>query len=379
MPALRQRQRVAVLLALAGAVLAGAANADPGGDFHGLVALGEQALRANDAGAALRHYERAAALRHVAEAEWGMVRSWMQAGNYRRALAFAAHAAGAHPDVVEGAGLYAWLLHIGGQPALAQQTLAEARQRDPGNALLVATAERLRDPALAPDVRLLDGATRQGPHAADAVRLPSSARAAGSGILLPAGRLAFVPAEAVADAASLWLRDARGRISAAHVTRVLPELGLAELTLDTALLDPGEAIDALAVAPRDAFPGSPELAVAFAAPVDAPAVPLWPLLRTGFVGGWIDGALYRLGTDLDGADTHGGPVFDQNGRLIGVALRGPDGAPRLLATSALRVVWPRAFADAAPDAPRLSPDAVYERAMDVVVQLIVLRRDVAMR
>ena len=361
------------------ASLGNAASADPGGDFHGLVTQGEQALRANDAGAALRAYERAAALRHVAEAEWGLVRSWMQAGNYRRALAFAAHAAGAHPDVAEGAGLYAWLLHIGGQPGLARQTLAEARQRDPANTLLAATAERLRDPAGAPDPRLFDGATRQGPHAADVTRLPAAARVAGSGVLLPAGRVALVPADAVAGATLLWLRDARGRGASAQVARMLPELGLAELTVDAGLHDAGDAVDALGVAPRDAFPGSPELVVAFAAPADAPRLPVWPVLRTGFVGRWIDGASYRLGTDLDGASALGGPVFDQQGRLIGMTMRGPDGAARLLAVSALRAAWPQAFAEVPPDAPKLSPDAVYERAMDVAVQLIVLPRETAMR
>ncbi|MCX8507747.1 MAG: HutD family protein, partial [Rhodobacteraceae bacterium] len=45
-------------------------------------------------------------IRHEAVAEWGLVRSWMQAGEYRRALAFSAHAAGAHVDVIEGAGLH---------------------------------------------------------------------------------------------------------------------------------------------------------------------------------------------------------------------------------------------------------------------------------
>ena len=356
-----------LLLALAIAV-SGSAFADPGGDFHGLVEEGEQALRANDAGAALRAYERAAALRHDAVAEWGLVRSWMQAGEYRRALAVSAHAAGAHADVVEGAGLYAWLLHIGGQTALAQQTLDAAMQRQPGNPLLVATAERLRDPAAPPDERLLAGPTRQAPYAD--IALPSQARVMSTGLLLPNGQQALVPAEAVAPNSSLWVRDAQGHTVAARLARVLPELGLAELALDSPLHDPTPLFP---VAQRDAFPGSPQMAVEFAARPDALVTPMWPLLHIGFVGSWRTASVYALGSELASVGPHGGPVFDREGRLIGMALRGVDGRPTLLAASALRGAWPQAFAAPPADASRMSPDAVYERAMTMVLQLIALR------
>jgi len=355
-----------LVLALAFAV-GGSARADPGGDFRALIEQGEQALRVDDAPAALRAYERAAALRHDAVAEWGLVRSWMQAGEYRRALAFSAHAAGAHVDVVEGAGLYAWLLHIGGQAVLAQQTLDDAARRQPGHPLLAATAARLRDPAALPDPHLLDGATRQAPYAD--IALPLQARMVSSGLLLPSGRHALVPAEAVAPNAALWVRDAQGHTVVARLVGVLSELGLAELLLDAPLHD---AMPALLAAPRDAFPGSPQMAMEFAAPVDAAVTPMWPLLHTGFVGAWQAASDYALGIELAAAGPHGGPVFDRAGRLIGVARRGRDDRATLLAASALRGAWPQSFA-AAEDATQMSPDAVYERAMTMVLQLIVLR------
>jgi hypothetical protein len=354
-----------LVLALA-VVLGGDVCADPGGDFHGLVDQGEQALRANDANGALRAYERAAALRHDAAAEWGVVRSWMQAGEYRRALAFSAHAAGAHAELAEGAGLYAWLLHIGGQEALAQQTLDAAGQRQPGHPLLVATAKRLRDPAMLPDPRLLEGATRQAPYADTA--LPPQAHALSSGLLLPTGRHALVPAEAASRASSLWVRDATGHTVVARLVRLLPELSLAELALDAPLREPTPLLPA---APRDAFPGSPQMAVAFAAHANAPAQPMWPLLRIGFVGSWQMGSVYALHAELASTGPQGGPVFDRAGRLIGVALRGGDGRPSLLAASALRGAWPQAFAAPSDELAQMSPDAVYERAMTMVVQLIV--------
>jgi hypothetical protein len=56
-----------------------------------------------------------------------------------------------------------------------------------------------------------------------------------------------------------------------------------------------------------------------------------------------------------------------------VALRGSDGRPTLLAASALRGAWSQAFAASPADAAQMSPDAVYERAMTMVLQLIVLQ------
>jgi len=123
------------------------------------------------------------------------------------------------------------------------------------------------------------------------------------------------------------------------------------------------------VAARDAFPGSPQMAVEFGLPADAPAVPMWPLLHLGFVGSWQSGSVSALGTDLASAGPHGGPVFDRAGRLIGLALRGADGRPTLLAASALQAAWPQAFTSTA-DATQMSPDAVYERAMTKVLHLI---------
>lgn len=362
------------LLAFAAAAASGLGHADPGGDYHGLVEQGEQALRRNDPTAAVRAYERAAALRHEAVAEWGLVRSWMQAGEYRRALAFSAHAAGAHTGLVEGAGLYAWLLHIGGQTVIAQQTLAAALLRQPDNAVLLATAARLRGPASVPDAHLLEGATRQAPHTGAA--LPPTARAVGSGLLLPGGAGALVPADTVTDASALWLRDAQGRTVAARAVRTLPELGLAELALDAPLRD---VAPPWPVAQRDAFAGSPQMVVGFAAPADAPLFAAWPVLQTGFLGRWQAGPAYSLGTELAGPTAQGGPVFDRSGRLIGVALRGGAAGASLLAASALSNAWPQAFVPAPADAPQLSPDIVYERAMAMVVQVVAQPHDSGMR
>ena len=58
---------------------------------------------------------------HAPDTEAAQVRAHMQAGDYRRALAFGAHAASAHRrDWPAGTALYAWLLQAGGQAAAAR-------------------------------------------------------------------------------------------------------------------------------------------------------------------------------------------------------------------------------------------------------------------
>jgi hypothetical protein len=109
-----------------------------------LLAHGEAALARSDTETALTAFEAAANILHAADTEMGLVRSYMQTGQYRRALAFGAHTAGAHLDEVGGSALYAWLLHIGGQPVFAQRLIAQAQVRAPGHRLLTAVGRQLQ-------------------------------------------------------------------------------------------------------------------------------------------------------------------------------------------------------------------------------------------
>jgi hypothetical protein len=63
-----------------------------------LLKIGEKALAGLDIERAYQYFERASLMQHAADAEMGLVRTAMQQGAYRRALAFAAHVAGAHLD-----------------------------------------------------------------------------------------------------------------------------------------------------------------------------------------------------------------------------------------------------------------------------------------
>jgi hypothetical protein len=272
------------------------------------------ALARGDASTALRDYETAATQEHAADIEAGIVRSLMLAGHYRRALAFAAHTAQAHPAAPEGARLYAQLLDAGGHGALA------ARVR-PAN-------------------------TATAPHIAPALA---------TGVLIDAGRHALLPLQALRDVSAIELRDGHGRRLTAQLVQRDETLGLALLRLDNAPTDAPR----LDWATRDAFAGSPAHAV-----VATAGEPPWPRLRSGFVGS------AELGIDLAGG-AHGGAVFSGAGRVIGVSLATDDSVARLIPVSALRRWLGGLLEDRAADGslPPMPLDAVYEAALRSTVAL----------
>lgn len=295
-----------------------------------LLERAEAALAHGDATAALHDFERAAEQEHAADIELGLVRSLMQAGEYRRALAFAAHTAGAHGSEAGAAALYARLLQIGGLGA-----------RAPRDA-----------PADAPLPRLAPFAAGDAP--------PPNARVIGSGVLIDAGRHALVPLAALREVNALWLRNGLGRSVQASIEQRMDALGVALLRLDAPL-----AAAAITLPARDAFPGAPGHAVEFESA--SGAAPAWPLLRTGFIGMPAGGG-QRLGIELP-AGPRGGPVFDAAGQLIGIALSA-DGSDRLLPVSALRASLGETTRGAGAPAPRMPLDQIYENALRLTLQLI---------
>ncbi|MDB5929442.1 MAG: hypothetical protein JWR60_1149 [Polaromonas sp.] len=172
----------------------------------GLLKKGEAALARLDVTGALDAFERAALILHAADTEIALVRGHMQAGDYRRALAFGAHTAGAHLDVIGGSLLYAWLLHAGGQPVLSQRLLDGAEARLPGNPMLQAVQAQLRSGAPRASGQLLALPTRLAPYG-DARGLPDAARVSGTAVLLPGGTSALLPLRLLPRSGRLWLRN----------------------------------------------------------------------------------------------------------------------------------------------------------------------------
>ena len=345
-----------------------------------LLAAGEAALARIDLDAAQQAFDRAASIQHAADTEMALVRTYLQGGQYRRALASGAHTAGAHLDMVAGSALYAWLLNAGGQTAVGQRLLDEAEARIPNHPVVRGVRQQWRSGLPLATGVLLDLPTRLAPYSSGAA-LPANARVVGSGVLLAGGRQALVPLALLPDkAAPIWVRNGLGQAVAARIKTRLPHAGVALLQLGTAL----PVADDVWVATSEAFPGSAGFALEY---TPAPAVhAAWPVLRSGFVGGLppkpasADDRL--LGIDMP-PGPRGGPVFDAGGRLIGLALAGPQ-APLLVSARVLRRelarVAPAVPASLGPPAPppadlqsRKPVDAIYETALKTTLQLITLR------
>lgn len=333
----------------------------------------EAALARGDTEAALAGFERAAGMLHAPDTEMGLVRSQMQAGQYRRALAFAAHTAGAHLEAPAASALYAWLLRIGGQEAYARQVLDAAIKRSAGNEVL-STAQRAFDAGSS----LASGALLERPHRMAPQPLPSAgstpvaprARALASAVLLGDGRFALANAGDLRTARRLWVRNGMGQTTAAVVDRSSADLGLVLLALDRPL--PGAA--QLAVAPRDPFAGSPGFVIDFAASADA--TPQWPMLHTGFFAGGAAGATRALGIATS-AGSAGAAVFDAGGRWVGIALpsAADSAGQRWLPLSQLRGLLgdllPALLAGESASPARVGADEAYERSLPVVLQVLV--------
>ena len=338
------------------------------------------ALARGDTETASATFERAAGMLHAPDTEMGLVRSQMQAGQYRRALAFAAHTAGAHLEAPAASALYAWLLRIGGQEAYALRVLDTAAQRAPGDAVLAAAQRAFAATPLLASGVLLERPHRMAPFAlpyAGPTPIASSARVHANAVLLGDGRFALVPSAGLTGVRRLWVRDGMGRSSAALLDRTLADSGLALLVLERVLERPLRGSAPLVIAPRDPFAGSPGFVVDFAPSADA--APQWPMLHAGFFAGGSSGATRPLGIATS-AGSAGAAVFDAAGRWAGITLPNAAGDSQ-------RAVWlpmsqlrgplgdllpaPPASDTAAPV--RVGADEAYERSLAIVLQVLVER------
>ena len=331
---------------------------------------GEASLAAGDTEKAAGAFERVGNMVHEAHSELGILRTQMQAGEYRQALAFAAHTAGVHLDDAAGAALYAWLLNLGAQVVVAEQTLHQVELRAPNDEVVRLVRQRMDKGVLTADGLLLNPPARMAPYVTGD-EVSADAQVVGSALLLSDGAHAVAPLSALPRASSagmtVWVRNGLGRTVSATLEQRDEALDVALLKLSAILPVAGGGV----VAPRDAFPGSPALVLDY--PVDQSNRPAWPLMRAGFLGMPVGAAdpLRKLGIDLPGQGWRGGPVYDQGGRLVGVALR-HGASDRLLPIGLLRQRFGERFGEPASQT-RSAPvgvDEVYEHAMRSSLQVL---------
>jgi hypothetical protein len=334
-----------------------------------LLAQGEAALARSNTDAAQAAFEAAATILHAADTEMGIVRTHMQTGQYRRALAFGAHTAGAHLDVVGGSALYAWLLHMGGQSSVAQRLLNEAHNRAPNQTLLTLVQVQLQSAAPLAAGPMLQTPVRMAPYGPQS-GLPTAAQVVGSGLLIDQGSRVLVPTATLAKASRLWVRNGLGQLSPAKVERSFGDLQVVVLKLTRTLpMD-----EPLALSPKDAFPGSVAFAIEYVPSSDA--TPRWPLLHTGFMGGFGANGQARLLSIAMPQGPRGGPVFDDAGRLTGMAVRRSGSPDQLVMASQLHQRLGSQLgrmAEASSPRPRMAADQIYESTLRSAVQVIAAR------
>lgn len=326
-----------------------------------LLAEGEALLRAGDALAAQDVFQRAAMQLHAPDTECSIVRAQMQAGLYRQALAFGAHAALAHRGFAGGTALYVWMLHVGGQSVVAARLLDDALQRLPGNALLRVTKDALSQPWPVPPTKLLEAPLRAAPYPHGDVG-EGAWRVAGSATLMPDGVTALVPLATVRGHDQVRVRNGLGQTTGSQISELRMADGTARLRLDRPLPVPAGP----QLSERSPFAGSPLAVIEFGA--DSMGDAVWPQLTQGFAGSTMVDRTRRLGVEL-ATGPRGGPVFDRFGRLAGMALSGHDGHDRLLELDHSDAGAAALAGTGSPDPAPI--DAIYERGLHLALQVLV--------
>ena len=334
-----------------------------------LLSRGEAALAAGKAVEAREAFERLASAVHTAEVELPIVRSFMQGGDYRRALAFCAHAAGAHGEFPAGMALYAWLLHAGGQTQVARTVLDEALSRSPDAPTLVQAHAALAGPWPVASGVLGQGAWRAAPYAwgPDVQR---TSQVVGSGVLMQDGATALVPSHLVDGVRKVWVRNGLGQTSETTVVLRLESAPLTLLRLSQPLYAPAPITYVL----REPVAGRPGYTLEYAPGAGTDAA--WPLLRQGFFSNAPrDGGPRPLALGTS-AGAHGGPVFDAQGRLVGIGLNDAIRGDRFLPIAAWGAeVLPLSGqpTDGSQGTSRMATDEIYENGLRTALQIVVER------
>lgn len=373
-------QLLVVLLTITLAVAA----KEAGSNYELIMSAASRALAAGDTARAADLFEQAARIDDATpEAEIGMVRAYLQGGEYRKALAFATLVAGEHLGSSKAEAFLAWVEFIGGQKQFALKRLDAALAQAPSNPDLREVRARIRAMAgveayvpSATTTLALDPVVPLQEDIFDAAAMQTRA----SGVVVANGTRVLTGAAAVAGASgNLWVRNGLGYMRPAVIEHVDGQTGVTVLRLEEPF-QPAVSMDVWQTA--RVFPGSPCYVV------DFPALglnrPVWPVLSAGLLGRM--GAQPRT-MDLTvklPAGPRGGAAFDSAGRLLGLVLPVvapervvPDQASRperILLAPALQAFVPAAIPDPSQvttDAgrPRLSIQEIYELALPVVVTI----------
>jgi hypothetical protein len=280
----------------------------------------------------------------------------LQAGQFQRALAFCAHASGAHLDELAPMLLYAHLLKISGQVAFAEKLMSEYRLRFG-----------------AWDAKKIN--LRLSPYD-DAVGLPNHAKMLGSGLRVPtlilSGERIAIPTVLIPKRMkNFWVRYGNGFLSRAVLEMTTNRASLALMKVEkppTNLIGP-----TISVASKSPFPGS----VAFGLNFQQQLPLSWPTLWATFIGEPVAQLVGRRMVNTPVTEPSrllgfGGAVFDQAGAAIGLIAPLQVGSKfvksQLIPLTELGLIA-ATLTDGHPKA-KLAADQIYQLGLNNLVQVI---------
>ncbi|MEJ0035426.1 MAG: trypsin-like peptidase domain-containing protein [Gammaproteobacteria bacterium] len=278
-----------------------------------------RALASGDAAKAVTIYESLTQQGESLEAELGLVRASLQAGEFRKAVSWATLTAGEHTDSSEAVALLAYLHDRAGYTEQALQTLKQLRADRPDDPMAAAAlATVLMDrggKASAAD----EAASRKWPRPAFQA-IPAEKRhviAGGNGIIVDGGRHVLTYSAVLPKAAaSIYVRNGLGK-----VRRAVREAG--DQHGELVRLKIAEPYPAAWALPKDqiASPDGVRFCFAFGYSASSDLDGGYPAISPGLVfrADAGTGGLMQITSAL-GAGHIGSPVFDPRGRLLGLSV-----------------------------------------------------------
>ena len=344
----------------------------------------QRALASGDAAKAATIYESLTQQGESLDAELGLVRASLQAGEFRKAVSWATLTAGEHTDSSEAVALLAYLHDRAGYTEQALEALNQLRTDRPDDPIAAAALATV----------LIDrGGKVSAADAAASRKWPRPSfeefplgkhrvLAGGNGVIVDDGRHVLTYAAVLPPAAkSIYVRNGLGKVRRAVRESGGPPGDLVRLKIT----EPYPAKWAL---PTDQIIAADGARFCFAFGFSASADPEshFPGISPGLVfrADAGTGGLMQITSAL-GAGHIGSPVFDPRGRLLGlsvgtgdITIRGENLRARVGAGQfALRAVAARA-ADAAPARvngplpPMPAIEELYERLVPAVVQIVAI-------
>jgi len=341
-----------------------------------------RALAAGDAAKAATIYESLTRQGESLEAEIGLVRASLQAGEFRKAVSWATLTAGEHTDSSEAVALLAYLHDRAGYTELAIKTLKQLRTDRPNDPIAAAALATVLMDRGGKVSAADEAASRQWPRPAFEA-IPVNERrvlAAGNGVIVDGGQHVLTYSAVLPDSASaIYVRNGLGKVRLA----VREPGGATGPLVRLKITDPYPARWAI---PKDqiASPDGARFCFAFGYSASGDPAGRYPAISPGVVfrADAGTGGLMQI-TGTLGAGHIGSPVFDPRGRLVGVSvgtgaitiggenLRSRVGAGQF----AVRTVAAQAAGGGPPrPAGKMPPmpavEELYERLVPAIVQIV---------